>query len=316
MTRLRSQTQQARTHNSRIIVNQSLPRHLQAITTDDPSGRWWQREARAPALRGLVRLMPSATQNRLLAALPPAELERYFSGLRPVSLTQRQVLYEPGASLAYVYFVEEGVVSILTKMADATTIEVGMIGIEGAVGTAVLLGGETTSQQALVQVAGSALRMNAVECKAAFDQSPAVRAVMMRFIEALFDLSAQTAACNRIHTIEQRCARWLLMARDRLQDDIMPMTHEFLASMLGVRRAGVTETAGELQRSGLIRYHHGRLTIIDREGLEATACECYRIDHNLFMRVCDAGQLGLPEKIKSFVRMRTKNAPRPKHVEV
>src|SRR5438067_11006837 len=264
--------------NPRIIVNQSLPRHLPAITADDPSGRWWQREARAPALPGWVRLMASATsrstQNRLLAALPPAEFKRYFSELRPVSLIQRQVLYEPGAPLTDVYFINEGVVSILTKMADATTIEVGMIGIEGAVGTAVLLGGETSSQQALVQVAGSALRMNAAECKAAFDQSPAVRAVMMRFIEALFDLSAQTAACNRLHTIEQRCARWLLMARDRLQDDIMPMTHEFLASMLGVRRAGVTtETAGELQRSGLIRYHHGRLTIVDREAIEATACE-------------------------------------------
>jgi CRP-like cAMP-binding protein len=225
----------------------------------------------------------SSTQNRLLAALPPAELERYFSELRPVSLAQRQVLYEPGTPLTHVYFIKEGIVSILTKMADATTIEVGMIGIEGAVGTAALLGGEASSQQALVQVSGSALRMNAAECKAAFDQSPAVRAVMMRFVEALFDLSAQTAACNRLHTIEQRCARWLLMAHDRLQDDIMPMTHEFLASMLGVRRAGVTETAGELQRSGLIHYHHGRLTIVDREGLEATACECYRIDHDLFM---------------------------------
>ena len=257
-----------------------------------------------------------STQNRLLAALLPAELKRYFSELRPVSLTQRQVLYEPGAPLTDVYFINEGVVSILTKMADATTIEVGMIGIEGAVGTAALLGGETSSQQALVQVSGSALRMNAAECKLAFDQSPAVRAVMMHFIEALFDLSAQTAACNRLHTIEQRCARWLLMAHDRLQDDIMPMTHEFLASMLGVRRAGVTETAGELQRSRLIRYHHGRLTIIDREGLEATACECYRIDHNLFMRDCDAGQLGLPEKSNHLSGRGQKNAPRPKHVEV
>src|SRR5438045_9701125 len=170
-------------------------------------------------------------------------------------------------------------------MADATTIELGMIEIEGAVGTAALLGGKTSSQQVLVQVSGSALRMNAAECKAAFDQSPAVRAVMMRFIEALFDLSAQTAACNRLHTIEQRCARWLMMARDRLQDNIMPMTHEFLASMLGVRRAGVTETAGDLQRSGLIRYHHGRLTITDRDGLEFTACECYRIDHDQLDRL-------------------------------
>ena len=193
------------------------------------------------------------------------------------------------------------------KMADAITIEVGMIGIEGAVGTAALLGGETSSQQALVQVSGSALRMNAAECKLAFDQSPAVRAVMMRFIEALFDLSAQTAACNRLHTIEQRCARWLMMARDRLQDNIMPMTHEFLASMLGVRRAGVTETAGDLQRSGLIRYHHGRLTIVDREAIEATACECYRIDHNLFMRLS-----AMPEGAARRRRLHVIGASRPR----
>ena len=224
-------------------------------------------------------------KNRLLAALPATELRQFFSELRPVSLSQRQVLYEPGMPLAHVYFVEEGVVSILTRMADGSTIEVGMIGTEGAVGTAALLGGDVSSQQAIVQGSGSALRINAAECKAAFDQSPTVRAVIMRFIDALLNLSAQTAACNRLHTIEQRCARWLLMAHDRLQTDLMPMTHEFLASMLGVRRAGVTETAGELQRSGLIHYHHGRLTIIDREGLEATACECYRIDHDLLMRL-------------------------------
>jgi CRP-like cAMP-binding protein len=212
-------------------------------------------------------------------------LEQYFSGLSPVSLAQKEVLHEQGAPLAHVYFVEEGVVSVLTRMADGTAIEVGMIGIEGVVGTSVLLGSEVANHLAIVQVPGSALRMKAAACKAAFDQSAAVRAVMMRFIDGLWDLSTQTAACNRLHTIEQRCARWLLMAHDRLHADIMPMTHEFLASMLGVRRAGVTETAGALQRSGLIRYHHGHLTIVDREGLEATACECYRNDHALFMRL-------------------------------
>jgi CRP-like cAMP-binding protein len=243
-----------------------------------------------PLEREWARLVAPATirpsqKNRLLAALPRAELEQYFSGLRPVSLAQKEVLHEQGAPLAHVYFVEEGVVSVLTRMADGTAIEVGMIGIEGVVGTSVLLGSEVANHLAIVQVPGSALRMNAAACKAAFDESAAVRAVTMRFIDGLWDLSAQTAACNRLHTAEQRCARWLLMARDRLQGDIMPMTHEFLASMLGVRRAGVTETAGELQRSGLIRYHHGRLTIVDREGLEATACECYRNDHALFMRL-------------------------------
>ena len=170
-------------------------------------------------------------------------------------------------------------------MADGGTIEFGMIGSEGIVGAEALLGARVSGHQAIVQVPGTALRIGAAECKMAFDQSPAVRAVFMRFIEALLYLAAQTAACNRLHNIEQRLARWLLMAHDRLQTDIMPMTHEFLASMLGVRRAGVSETAGELQRSALIRYHHGRLGIVDREGLEAAACECYRIDHERFMRL-------------------------------
>jgi CRP-like cAMP-binding protein len=217
--------------------------------------------------------------------LPAGELERYFSGLRPVSLEQRQVLHEPGAPLTHIHFVEDGVVSNLTRMADGGTIEFGMTGIEGLVGAEALLGAEVSGHQGIVQVPGTALRMSVAECKKAFDQSTAVRAAVMRFIEALLYTTAQTAACNRLHNIEQRLARWLLMARDRIQADMMPMTHEFLASMLGVRRAGVTEAAGELQRSGLIRYHHGRLTIVDREGLEATACECHRIDHERLMRL-------------------------------
>jgi CRP-like cAMP-binding protein len=135
-----------------------------------------------------------------------------------------------------------------------------------------------------VQVPGTALRMNAVKCKAAFDESPAVRSVILRYTQTLIDLSGQTAACNRLHSIEQRGARWLLMAHDRMDGNLMPMTHEFLASMLGVRRAGVTETIGELHRSGLIRNNRGVVTILDREGLEAAACECFRIDHERLFR--------------------------------
>jgi CRP-like cAMP-binding protein len=224
-------------------------------------------------------------KNRLLAALPEEERECFLSNLHPVSLALRQVLYEAGAPIEKVYFIEQGVASVLTNMANGSTIEVGMIGFEGIVGVAALLGRDASTQQVIVQVPGSALRMKAAECRAAFDQSPAVRVVTLRYLAALFDLASQTAACNRLHTIEQRCARWLLMAHDRLQSDVLPMTHEFLASMLGVRRAGVTETAGELQGSGLIRYHHGQVTIVDREGLEAAACECYRIDHDRFMRL-------------------------------
>jgi len=214
----------------------------------------------------------AAFKNRLLVALPQ-DIEGFFSNLHPVSLSLRQVLYKVGAPLDLVYFIEQGVVSILTIMGSGSAVEVGMIG------------DEVSSQRFVVQVPGAALSMNAALCKQAFTESEAVRGVILRYAEATLNLSAQTAACNRLHTIEQRCARWLLMAHDRLQSDIMPMTHEFLSSMLGVRRAGVTETAGELQRSGLIRYHHGQITIVDRDGLEAAACECYRMDHERLQRL-------------------------------
>ena len=168
---------------------------------------------------------------------------------------------------------------------DGATIEVGMIGAEGMVGLPALLGGKISAQHVVIQIPGSALRMNAALCKTGFDQSATIRATFLRFTEGILNLSAQTAACNRLHAIDQRCARWLLMAFDRTQSDVMPMTQEFLSSMLGVRRAGVTEAAGELQRSGLIRYQHGRITLIDREGLEASACECYRIDHERLLQL-------------------------------
>ena len=226
-----------------------------------------------------------AQKNRILAAFPQPELGRFLSSLEPVSLAQRQVLYEVGAPFEHIYFIEAGVASVLTSMADGSTIEVGMIGREGIVGAAALLGAERSAQHVVIQVSGDALRMLGAECRAAFDESAAVRAPVLRYIQAFLDLSAQTAACNRLHSIEQRCARWLLMARDRVDGDVMPMTHEFLASMLGVRRAGVTETVGELHRSGLIQNHRGAVTILDSEGLEAAACECYRIDHERLMRL-------------------------------
>jgi CRP-like cAMP-binding protein len=186
---------------------------------------------------------------------------------------------------------------VLTTMTDGSTIEVGMVGMEGMVGVSALLGGVTSAQQVIMQIAGSALRMNAALCKSVFDESEPVRSVMLRFTDALLNLGAQTAACNRLHSVEQRCARWLLMSSDRTQSDMLPLTQEFLSSMLGVRRAGVTETAGELQRSGLIRYHHGQITIVDREGLEATACECYRLDRDRFDRLLLTTRSRLGEKL-------------------
>src|SRR3984893_1369316 len=223
-------------------------------------------------------------KNGLLAAFPPEDVKRFFSDLHPVSLSPRHVFYDVGAPLEDVYFIEQGLASILTNLTNGSVIEVGMIGREGMVGVPVLLGDEISVQRVIVQVPGTALRMKAAPCKTAFDESAAVRGILLRFTAAILNMSAQTAACNRAHSMKQRCARWLLMSSDRIQSDVVPMTHEFLSSVLGVRRTGVTAIAGELQRSGLIRYRRGQVTIVDHGGLEATACECYRLDHARFER--------------------------------
>ena len=221
-------------------------------------------------------------KNGLLAALSPEDVERFFSDLQPVSFLIGHVFYDVGTPFENVYFIEQGLASVLTNLTNGSMIEVGMIGREGMVGVPVLLGDEISVQRVIVQVPGTALRMKAAPCKTAFDESAAVRGILLRFTAAILNMSAQTAACNRAHSMKQRCARWLLMSSDRIQSDVMPMTHEFLSSMLGVRRTGVTAIAGELQRSGLIPYHRGQVTIVDRAGLEAAACECYRIDHARF----------------------------------
>jgi CRP-like cAMP-binding protein len=221
-------------------------------------------------------------KNGLLAALSPEDVERFFSDLQPVSFLIGHVFYDVGAPFENVYFIEQGLASVLTNLTNGAMVGVGMIGMEGVVGVPVLLGDETSAQRVIVQVPGTALRMKAAPCKAAFDESAAVRGILLRFVAARLNFSALTAACNRVHSMKQRCARWLLMSSDRIQSDVMPMTHEFLSSMLGVRRTGVTAIAGELQRSELIRYQRGQVTIVDRAGLEAAACECYRIDRARF----------------------------------
>jgi CRP-like cAMP-binding protein len=221
-------------------------------------------------------------KNGLLAALSPEDVERFFSDLQPVSFLIGHVFYDVGTPFENVYFIEQGLASVLTNLTNGSMIGVGMIGMEGVVGVPALLGDETSAQRVIVQVPGTALCMKAAPCKAAFDESAAVRGILLRFAAARLNFSAQTAACNRVHSIKQRCARWLLMSSDRIRSDVMPMTHEFLSSMLGVRRTGVTAIAGELQRSELIRYHRGQVTIVDHAGLEAAACECYRIDHARF----------------------------------
>ncbi|HWB47581.1 MAG TPA: Crp/Fnr family transcriptional regulator [Stellaceae bacterium] len=219
-----------------------------------------------------------AIRNRVLTRLPPEELQQLIAHLEPVTLPKKEILFEVGSPLDHVYFIDEGVASVLTTMEDGALSEVGMVGNEGLVGVSALLGGDTSAQQVVMQLPGRGHRIAARRCKRVFEASPKVRAAVLRFTEDLLNLSSQTAGCNRLHSVEQRSARWLLMASDRMGSDYLPLTQEFLAAMLGVRRSGVSEAAGELQRSGLIRYRRGKITIIDRAGLEDSACECYRLD--------------------------------------
>lgn len=218
------------------------------------------------------------TRNHLLSALPEDELAEFRSSLTSVPLTHKQIIHEKNTQIDHIYFIEHGITSVLTVMSDGAMSEVGMIGAEGMVGMSALLGAETSTQRIIVQVPGSALRMNAALCKASFDRRPVFHRIVLRFVDAFLSLSAQTAACNLLHSAEQRCARWLLMASGRMRSDTVPMTHEFLSSMLGIRRTGVTAIAGGLQRAGVIQYHRGRIKITDHDRLVASACECYRLD--------------------------------------
>jgi CRP-like cAMP-binding protein len=223
-----------------------------------------------------MNLLVQPIKNRLLAGLPPEDLAELIEHLEPVALPKKQVLYEVGAPLEHIYFIEEGLASVLTTMEDGASSEVGMVGPEGFVGVSALLGGSLSAQHVVMQLPGRGHHIAANRC-------PRIRAVLLRFIEDLLNLSSQTAGCNRLHSVEQRSARWLLMASDRTGADVLPLTQEFLAAMLGVRRSGVSEAMSELQRSGLIRYRRGQITIVDRSGLEQTACECYGLDKQ---RIC------------------------------
>jgi len=224
------------------------------------------------------------TRNRLLVALSDGDFAELANDLQPVALPKHHVVYDVGAPLDYVYFLESGLASVLTIMEDGASSEVGMIGAEGLLGAPGLLGGTTSAQQVVVQVAGSALRIPIAACRAVCDGNERIRATLLRFVEGLLNLSAQIGGCNRLHSVEQRTARWLLMACDRIGSDVLPLTQEFLAGMLGVRRSGVSEAAGELQRSGLISYRRGMITMTNRAKLEKTACECYQIDKQRIRR--------------------------------
>lgn len=228
-------------------------------------------------------------KNRLLAALPTEEYQRLFPQLDFVSLSIGQILSQPGEPVEYVYFPLQSIISLVSTMEDGATVEVGLVGNEGMVSVAVFLGGITSFTQASVQIAGTAMRMKADVLKAEFKRGGAMQSLLLLYMQALFSQVSQSAVCNRLHTLEERLARWLLLVQDGLQSNQLPLTQEFIAQMLGSRRSGVTVAAGTLSQAGMIRYNRGKITIANREDLEATACECYKAIKNEYARLLGGG---------------------------
>ncbi len=216
-------------------------------------------------------------ENRILAVLSDGDREGLFPYLEQVSLRAGDVLFEPGDRVRQIYFPITSLVSMLAMMEDGATVEAGVVANEGVVGISAILGAETSTMQGLVQVAGEALSIPAEKFMAEFKRGGQLQLLVLRHTHTLFTLVSQTAACNRLHTVEERLARWMLTTRDRIQSDEFLLTQEFIARMLGTRRSGVTVAAGILQSAGLISYSRGRINILNGEKLEAASCECYRI---------------------------------------
>jgi CRP-like cAMP-binding protein len=228
---------------------------------------------------------PTGLKNTILASLPHKELGRFQAALEPVSLKFGQVLYEPGKAIQHVYFPINCLISLLTAVDKRRSLEVGMVGNEGMAGMPFILGMGVSGVRAIVQGGGDALRMAAGPFHIEFERNPALQEALYRYMYALMTQISQTAACNRFHEAEPRLARWLLMTRDRVMSDEFPLTHEFLAHMLGMRREGVTEAASVFKRRKLIKYRRGKIQILDLKGLKAASCSCYQIVQTAFKRV-------------------------------
>lgn len=227
----------------------------------------------------------SPQQNHLLAALPAAEFDRLAPELELVPMSLGEALYESGGQLRHVYFPTTSIVSLLYVMENGASAEIAIVGNEGILGISLFMGGETTPNRAVVQSAGHGYRLEAQLLKQEFQRAGPVMDLLLRYTQALITQMAQTAACNRHHSIEQQLCRWLLLSLDRLSTFELTMTQELIANMLGVRREGVTEAAGKLQRAGIIRYSRGRITVLDRERLEQNVCECYAVVKAEFERL-------------------------------
>lgn len=216
-------------------------------------------------------------QNRLLAALPAPDFERLQPHLTLIPMRLGEAVYESGVALRHVYFPIDSIVSLLYVMVDGASTEIAVVGNEGVIGVSLFMGGETTPSRAVVQSAGHAYRLTGRVLKEEFIRGGAMQHLLLRYTQALLTQMAQTAVCNRHHSLDQQLCRWLLLSLDRLASNTLVMTQELIANMLGVRREGVTEAAGNLQRAGLINYSRGRITVLDRPGLEARTCECYAV---------------------------------------
>jgi CRP-like cAMP-binding protein len=219
----------------------------------------------------------SPRQNSLLAALPASDYERLLPDLQLVPLPLGWAVYEPGGKLGYVYFPTDSIISLLYVMENGASAEIALTGNDGLVGIALFMGGETTPSRAVVQSAGHGYQLKAATLKKEFEQGGTLQHLALRYTQALITQMAQTAVCNRHHSVEQQLCRWLLLSLDRLSSNKLTMTQELIANMLGVRREGVTEAAGHLQRDGLIHYSRGHITVLDRPNLEKRVCECYGV---------------------------------------
>src|SRR5271170_3905137 len=228
-------------------------------------------------------------QNHLLDALPAGDFERLESHLEVIRMELGEVLYEPGARLRHVYFPTTSIVSLLYVMEDGASAEIAVVGNEGMLGIALFMGGETTPSHAVVQSAGYAVRLKADLLKEEFARFGPMMHLLLRYTQALITQMAQTAVCNRHHSVDQQLCRWLLLSLDRLPSNELTMTQELIGNMLGVRREGVTAAAGKLQADGLIHYSRGKITVMDRPKLEARVCECYKVVKRETERLFPAG---------------------------
>ena len=251
-----------------------------------------QPRARPPTHDAAHLVSLEVRRNQLLAALPDAEMARWLPELRLIDLPLGFVLYESGTVEKYVYFPISAIVSLLYVMENGDSAEIAIVGNEGIVGFSLFMGGNSTPSRAVVQSAGTGLRMPAAAIKQEFEKPGPAMHLLMRYMQALITQMSQTAVCNRHHSLAQQLCRWLLLSLDRLSGNELVMTQELIANMLGVRREGVTEAALKLQEAGLIRYARGRITVLDRHGLEERSCECYAVVKKEYDRL-------LPRQISS-----------------